>query len=106
LHARAYPDFAASRAYYAAFYAATALLLHHGLEAGKHSGVLALVHQHFVKTGRLPTAQGKVLNWLFELRGIADYGAAEHVSAEEAEKAIASADGFLAAVTSMLVPKS
>ena len=33
-------DFAASRAYYASFYAATALLLSQGREVTKHSGVL------------------------------------------------------------------
>lgn len=40
-----YYDFAASRAYYAAFYAASALLLNEGLEFHKHSGVIAAVHQ-------------------------------------------------------------
>jgi uncharacterized protein (UPF0332 family) len=44
-------DFAASRAYYAAFYAATALLLRDGLEFSKHGGVIAAIHQRFVKTG-------------------------------------------------------
>jgi uncharacterized protein (UPF0332 family) len=38
-------DFAASRCYYSAFYAATAALLAEGLESSKHSGVIALVHQ-------------------------------------------------------------
>ncbi|MEK7325060.1 MAG: HEPN domain-containing protein [Chloroflexota bacterium] len=36
-------DFAASRAYYAAFYAATAVLLHEGLEFSKHSAVIASI---------------------------------------------------------------
>ena len=34
-----YYDFAASRAYYAVFYAATALLLKEGVEFSKHNGV-------------------------------------------------------------------
>jgi uncharacterized protein (UPF0332 family) len=54
-----YYDFAASRAYYAAFYAATALLLSEELEFGKHSGVVAAVHQKFVKTGKLDARYGK-----------------------------------------------
>ena len=62
-------DFAASRAYYAAFYAATALLLRENLELSKHSAVIALIHQKFVKTGKLDKEHGKRLNWLFELRG-------------------------------------
>jgi len=40
-----YCDFAASRAYYAAFYAATALLLAEELTFSKHSGVIAHIHQ-------------------------------------------------------------
>ena len=65
-----YFDFAASRAYYGAFYAATALLLNDGLEFGKHSGVIASIHQLFVRTGRLEKNLGKDLNWLFELRAL------------------------------------
>jgi uncharacterized protein (UPF0332 family) len=38
-------DFAASRAYYAAFYAATALIMQEGMEFGKHSGVIAAIHR-------------------------------------------------------------
>jgi uncharacterized protein (UPF0332 family) len=41
-----YYDFAASRAYYAVFYAASALLLREGLEFRKHSGVIAAIHQY------------------------------------------------------------
>ncbi len=41
LAAGGYYDFVASRAYYAAFYAATTLLLGEQLEISKHSGVIA-----------------------------------------------------------------
>ncbi|MBN1579383.1 MAG: HEPN domain-containing protein [Anaerolineae bacterium] len=70
----AYYDFVASRAYYAAFYAATALLLSEELTFSKHSGVIASIHRKFVKTGRLDAQHGKNLNWLFELRGVGDFG--------------------------------
>lgn len=93
-----YHDFAASRAYYAAFYAATALLLGEELEFSKHSGVIAAIHQRFVRTGKLDEEYGKNLNWLFELRGVADYGVVIHVSRGDAEKAIGTAQEFLAAV--------
>ena len=52
----------ASRAYYAAFYAASALLLNEGIDTSKHSGVIALVHQHFVKSGKLSKDQDRNLN--------------------------------------------
>ena len=87
-------DFVASRAYYAAFYAATALLLKNGLKFGKHSGVIAAIHKHFVKEGKLDKGLGKNLNWLFELRGIGDYGAILHVKKDEASEAIKVAEDF------------
>ncbi len=93
---------AASRAYYAAFYAASALLLKNGTDTNKHSGVIALIHQLFVKTGRLDKEHGKNLNWLFELRGIGDYGMSEHVSAGEAYKSIKVAEDFLKAALKIL----
>lgn len=95
-------DFAASRSYYAAFYAATAALLDEGLEFSKHSGVIASIHQRLVKTGRLDKEQGKELNWLFELRSVGDYGVTVHVSQEDAEKAIRVAESFLRIIKSLL----
>jgi uncharacterized protein (UPF0332 family) len=97
-----YYDFVASRAYYAAFYAATAVLLHEGLEFSRHSGVIASIHQRFVKTGKLDKKYGKDLNWLFELRGVGDYGATVHVSQPDAEKAIGAAEGFLRAIRTLI----
>lgn len=47
------PRFAVSRAYYAMFYTAQALLLTQGLEFTKHSSVVARYGQVFAKTGRL-----------------------------------------------------
>ncbi len=65
-------DFAASRAYYAAFYAATAILLHNEIEFKKHSGIISTIHQKFVKIGKLESKFGKDLNWLFELRVVVE----------------------------------
>ena len=97
-----YYDFAASRAYYTVFYAATALLLNEGLEFSKHSAVIASIHQRFVKTGKLSKEQGKTLNLLFELRNIGDYGGIAHVTLQQVDQAIQEAKGFLAAVKSLL----
>ena len=55
---KGYFDVSASRSYYAAFYAASALLLNERIDTSKHSGVIALIHQHFVKSGKLGTEQG------------------------------------------------
>jgi len=95
-------DFAASRSYYAAFYAATAALLYEGLEFSKHSGVIASIHQRLVKTGKVDKEQGKELNWLFELRNVGDYGVTIHVSQQDTEKAIRVAENFLRIIKSLL----
>ena len=102
LASKAYYDFVASRAYYAAFYAATALLLSEELTFNKHSGVIASIHRKFVKTGRLDAQHGKNLNWLFELRGIGDYGGMVHVTKADAEQAIRAASEFLQAIKVLL----
>lgn len=95
-------DSVASRAYYAAFYAAAALLLSQNLEFGKHSAVIAAIHQKFVKTGKLDQRFGKDLNWLFELRGVGDYGELLHVFKEDASEAIKKAKEFLEAVKMLI----
>jgi uncharacterized protein (UPF0332 family) len=102
LAASGFDDFAASRAYYAAFYAATAALLNEGMEFSRHSGVIASIHQRLVKTGKLDMEQGKELNWLFDLRNVGDYGVTIHVSQQDAERAIRFAENFLRVIKSLL----
>jgi uncharacterized protein len=97
-----YNDFAVSRAYYAVFYAATALLLNEGMEFSKHSGVIAAIHKRFIKTGKLKKQFGKDLNWLFELRNIGDYGVTIHVPQQEAARAIEAAHRFVQTIQSIL----
>jgi uncharacterized protein (UPF0332 family) len=95
-------DFAAARAYYAAFYAATAASLGEGGEYRKHSGVIAAIHKFLVRTGKLDKEHGKNLNWLFELRSIGDYGDIRHVPQEDAARAIAVAKSFVEAIKNLL----
>jgi uncharacterized protein (UPF0332 family) len=47
-------DFAVSRAYYAMFYAAQALLLRRGIRRSKHSAVIAAFNEQFIKSGEIP----------------------------------------------------
>lgn len=102
LLASGFPDYAASRAYYAAFYSASAVLMASGEEFRRHSGVIAHIHKDFIRTGRLPAELGEVLNWLFGLRGVGDYGGPAHVERAEAEKAVAAARRFVEAVRKLV----
>ena len=88
-------DDAASRAYYAVFHAASALLLSENLSFNSHSGVLRAISLNFVKTGRLDKSYGRNLKWLAELRQIGDYGESRRVTSDEAQRAISVADSFL-----------
>lgn len=97
-----YYDIAASRAYYAAFYAASALLLKEDIDTSKHSGVIASIHRLFVKEGKLDREQGRNLQWLFDLRGVGDYGVSEHVASGEAYKAVKVAEEFLESAVKIL----
>jgi len=84
-------DAAASRAYYAAFYAVSALFALEDKEFTKHSQVRAAVHRDLVKTGRWPTERGEDYSFLLRLRETGDYGGSQHVSADEAAEAVVTA---------------
>lgn len=62
LERQMYAD-AVSRAYYAVFQAARAALATRDLDSRKHSGIIGLFNQQFVKTGILPKDYGKILKW-------------------------------------------
>jgi uncharacterized protein (UPF0332 family) len=102
LLASGFPNDAASRAYYAAFHSATALLLAEGLSFSSHTGVLRAVSLNFVKSGKLSPDYGRNLNWLAELRQVADYGELRNVSTTDAEKAVATAERFFQQVQQLL----
>ncbi|MBI3203410.1 MAG: HEPN domain-containing protein [Polyangiaceae bacterium] len=64
---------AMSRAYYGAFHAARALLLLDGIEPKTHAGVLRMLSEHWVQTGRLEPRFGLALTRLQAYRQAADY---------------------------------
>jgi uncharacterized protein (UPF0332 family) len=92
------PDAAASRAYYAAFYAVSAYFILQGKDFAKHSGVEAAVHRELVKTGMWPADLGRGYSRLAQLRTRGDYGGSRHVSESDADEAIRIARDVLRAV--------
>ena len=64
---------AVNRAYYAMFYATLGLLARKLLGSSKHSGVMSLFSQNFIKTGKFSVDVGKNLQRSFELRQKCDY---------------------------------
>ncbi len=92
------PDAAASRAYYAAFYAVSALFTMQGKTFRKHSAVEAAVHRLLVKPGTWPAELGTAFSWLARLRRTGDYGGGIHVAQSEAREAVDKASRLLQAV--------
>src|SRR5215475_3153505 len=102
LLAAGFLDFAAARACYAAFYAASGLLLAEGKTFRSHRGAVALIQRDYVRTGRLPLDIGRILSTLSDLRSVGDYGGAAHVSDAEANIALIESQQFLEAIQSLL----
>lgn len=79
-----------SRAYYAMFYAASALLASKGIARSKHSGMLSAFGEQFVRTGLIEPEYAKMLGHAFDSRLDSDYDviyAAEPAVAEDILKA-------------------
>jgi uncharacterized protein (UPF0332 family) len=64
---------AANRIYYAMFYATSAMLATRNLSSSRHSGVIALLHDHFVRPGVFPRELARQLSLAFEMRNDSDY---------------------------------
>jgi uncharacterized protein (UPF0332 family) len=86
---------AINRAYYAIFYAANAVFELEGLERSKHSGVLALFRQQYVKTGEIEAEFSKLYGEALEARQKGDYEMTRLPTQSEAEKAIDGARRFV-----------
>ena len=62
-----------SRAYYAMFYSAEAVLLTKNLSFSSHRGVISAFGEYFVKTDIFLRDMGRELNRAFEKRQLGDY---------------------------------
>ena len=95
-------DGAASRAYYAAFHAVTAVFAFEGRIFTKHSALEAAVHRDLVKAGKWPSELGRDFSFCVDLRGVGDYGTEVRVDVKQATDAVASARRILVAVRDAL----
>ncbi len=95
-------DFAVSRAYYAMFYVARALLFGKGLSFSSHAAVNAAFGQHFAKTGFIDPRFHRYLIDAEETRIEGDYMAHVRLGEAEAAEEIAHAEEFLAAAEPLL----
>jgi uncharacterized protein (UPF0332 family) len=96
LYAASHPGAAIGRSYYAMFHAATAALLHRGVERHSHRGILAAFAQTFVKTGQTEARFHRYIQEAFDLREESDYQPAVQLSAERAREVPGWAREFVA----------
>jgi uncharacterized protein len=89
-------DDAISRAYYAMFHSAGAVLLSLGITVDSHSALKGMFGLHLVKTGEIGKEYGKSLSRLKDERENGDYDIFTDFSADDAQKAISEAEGFVA----------
>ena len=88
-------DDAVSRAYYAAFHAAQALLVNEGLKAETHTGVRQMFGLHFVKTKKIDRRFAKYLKNLKDDREDGDYGILTTIESDDAKIALSEANDFV-----------
>lgn len=92
-------DSTVSRAYFAMFYAAQALLLRHEVRLAPGQGLRAAFIEHFVRTGQLPERAGTSLEDGYVLMESADFGHRTAVTQPQAERMLAEAEAFVNSVT-------
>ncbi len=97
-----YTDFAASRAYYAMFYAAEALLLERGQAFSSHKAVISAFGVEFARTARMDPALHRALIEAQNLRQTGDYDTGTPVTEEETNQTLNAARDFLRAATQRL----
>ncbi len=86
---------AVSRAYYAMFFAARALLAERGMYPKTHRGVISQFGLEFVKGGKFERAIFDLFARAQEDREEADYGLLSGIEEEEARKIVKGAEQFL-----------
>ena len=86
---------AASRAYYAMFHAARAILFNKGISAKTHRGTISIFGEKIVKQGILSEEYADMLRKAFDLRQKSDYELYTELNAETVKEAIKNAEKFI-----------
>lgn len=97
---------AINRAYYAIFYAANAMLATIGEARSKHSGVISLFRNKFVRTGEISAEMSDIYGRILDNRQRSDYDLEMQFDKEQAEKDIEDARRFVDMVEQWLKQKN
>lgn len=91
-----------SRSYYAVFSAARAVLATADMDSAKHSGVISLFDQHFVKTDKISSDASKIIHEAKDYREKADYADYPEITREIAESELVKAERFINEIESYI----
>jgi uncharacterized protein (UPF0332 family) len=94
LNDEGHADFAASRAYYAIFYVAEALLLARGLSFSSHAALIGAFGREFAKSGVLDPKYHRYLIDAQDLRNIGDYAIGQEIAEDQADMMCRWAEDF------------
>jgi uncharacterized protein (UPF0332 family) len=97
-----YASDAASKIYYAMYYAAQALLKSEGIDVIKHSAVESALGYYFVKRGRIDPKYHRMLIDARKIREIADYDIEEEIVEPAASLKIEEGKTFLSVIKELL----
>jgi hypothetical protein len=97
-----HPADAISRAYYAMFHAATAVLLKLGIERSSHKGVISAFGESVVKAGMLDIRYHEYIRAAFESRNESDYLPCPEETPEDARITLEQAGDFVAVCKKIL----
>ena len=93
---------AVSRAYYAMFHAARAILFSKGITAKTHRGTISLFGENMVKKGILSEEFADMLRKAFDLRQKSDYEIYAELNEELVEEVIKNAKKFIEKIKEIL----
>jgi uncharacterized protein (UPF0332 family) len=93
---------ACNRAYYAIFYAASALLFAKNMSFGKHSAVISAYRQNFIKTGEFDVKWSDIYQRVMSHRQTGDYDINTRVEKEQAAGDVMDAQAFVEEVEQWL----
>ncbi len=98
-------DSSASRAYFAMFYAAQALLLNETQAFSSKQGIRSSFIQQFVRNGPLPQRAGEAFERAAEHQEVGDYGYDFAVTEEQAEYVLSESEAFVNSITNLIERK-
>ena len=93
---------AISRAYYAMYYAAQAILFSNHLSAKSHAGTISIFGKEIAEKGLVPKDFGKILHKAFNLRQKSDYEVDADFEPADVDKLIEQADNFISTIKKTL----